>query len=101
MTEGRSAPAMDWPKTADEATADRMIVCAAHHAVFLDARHDDLYAAVPWHEPAESQERTAAIRRWANAIGETVKAAQVVALRSRFKSATATMPTRSLDGSGR
>jgi|GEM_PF-2946360 len=80
MSTENTVPEMSWPQVIEEATADRLIVCGAHHAIYLDARHDGLYGAVPWNEPKESPERLAAIRAWANAIGETVVAAQKVAL---------------------
>lgn len=73
-------PRDSWPESIEDATADRLIVCAAREAIRLDARHDVLYAAVPWDAPKDAPESVAAVRAWANAIGETAIAAQKVAL---------------------
>lgn len=68
-----------WPDDRAEATADRLIACAATGTIDLDHRHDALYAAVPWGDK-EAPEYGAAIRRWAEAISATVSRAQFAAL---------------------
>lgn len=68
-----------WPENRDEATADRLIACAATGTLELDHRHDALYDAVPWGDK-EAPEYGPAIRRWADAISATVSRAQFAAL---------------------
>lgn len=68
-----------WPETEAEATADRMIACAAAGTLELHAEADPLYRAVPW-DDKESAERGPAIRRWARALAHSVSRGQTAAL---------------------
>lgn len=68
-----------WPENEADATADRMIACAAAATLDLQAETDPLYHAVPWGDK-ESTERGPAIRRWARAIAHAVSRGQFAAL---------------------
>lgn len=68
-----------WPENEADATADRMIACAAAGTLDLHAEAHPLYREVPW-DDKESPERTPAIRRWARALGYAVSLSQFAAL---------------------
>ncbi|MEV8265957.1 hypothetical protein AB0P00_17605 [Microbacterium sp. NPDC077057] len=73
------APEATWPENESDANADRMIACATHHAVMLDAMISPLSAAVPW-DNKEHPNYTSTIRRHADAVAATVTAAQYATL---------------------
>lgn len=70
---------LTWPENEVDATADRMIACAAAATLALHEEANPLYHAVPW-DDKESPERTPAIRAWARALAHAISRGQFAAL---------------------